>query len=132
MVEESNSEADNKEKSNSTKDNKLLNFFNDENDNTESNDKTDQNDTNNLENTTPTIIENMKGENMDIQDKPEESKSCNDHNKSSLLDEKRKIFSNLDYLFGFLSHKGQLNYVLCGYFYKVFNHLSNYKNAYVF
>ena len=63
MVEESNSEADNKEKSNSTKDNKLLNFFNDENDNTESNDKTDQNDTNNLENTTPTIIENMKGEN---------------------------------------------------------------------
>jgi hypothetical protein len=35
----------------------------------------------------------------------------------------------IDYLFKFLANKGELNYVLAGYFTKVFIHLSNQRNS---
>lgn len=35
----------------------------------------------------------------------------------------------IDYLFRFLANKGDLNYVLAGYFTKVFIHLSNQRNS---
>ncbi len=37
----------------------------------------------------------------------------------------------LDYLFNFLKSDGELNFVLCGYFLKVFNHLQLNKGSIV-
>jgi hypothetical protein len=73
---------------------------------------------------------NNKGENVDSSFNPEIIKT--EESKASKESvEKKKNYYNLDYFFRFLNNKGPLNYVLCGYFYKVFNHLSNYKNSYV-
>ncbi len=104
---------------------KALKIINDE--------KTNENKDSNLENIIPDINENLKGEVKKDHDEKDDENIANENNpsKSSLHEEKKKVYNTLDYLFNFLSNKGQLNFVLCGYFQKVFNHLANYKNAYV-
>lgn len=119
----------------SSKDSKLLNFFSgDDKDEYSDQKTTENNDNNTLLNIVPDINENLKRENMENKennDNQEENKNINEINqsKSSVEEEKRKVYHNLDYLLNFLSNKGPLNFVLCGYFHKVFNHLLNYKNA---
>ena len=140
----SNNEAENKEKSmvnkeednssGNSKDDKILGYFSRE-------DKVEEyheNKPNQVVEVVPDINENLKvesKENKEVIDKPEEIKADIVQKQVSetsiIVEEKRKTYHNLDYFFKFLLNKGPLNYVLCGYFYKIFNHLSNYKNAYV-
>jgi hypothetical protein len=147
MGDDSNSsnDAENKENTNaennipeqtneSTKDSKLLNFLSGDDKDYENEQKTSNNNNNTLENIVPDINENLKGGNMENNeqsDNIEDNKVSNEHDQSdnSVAEEKRKVYHNLDYLLNFVSNKGPLNFVLCGYFHKVFNHLSNYKNA---
>ena len=51
-------------------------------------------------------------------------------------DETKKPFAKIsypiiDHFFSFLQINQGLNYVLCGYFYKLFNHLANFRNSQV-
>lgn len=145
MVDDSNTVNENENKDNthnsanpisepnteSTKDNKLLNFLSSDEKEEENDEKTTENKDSNLENIVPDINENLKGEVKKDNDEKEDENNVNENNqsKSSLHEEKKKIYNTLDYLFNFLSNKGPLNFVLCGYFQKIFNHLANYKNA---
>lgn len=140
MGEDVNAEAENDEKNNNSKeitntaknskDDQLLSFFNEENNASDSKNK-DEIKTNTILNVVSSINENLTQDNKENQEICEDNKSNNEESKSSVIEEKRKLYLNIDYLFRFFSQKGPLNHVLCGYFYKVFNHLSNYKNAYV-
>ena len=143
MVDDSNTANENKDNTNnsanpvsepnteSTKDNKLLNFLSSDEKEEENDEKTTENKDSNLENIVPDINENLKGEVKKDNDEKEDENNVNENNqsKSSLHEEKKKVYNTLDYLFNFLSNKEPLNFVLCGYFQKIFNHLANYKNA---
>ena len=126
----------------SNKDNILFNFLNsDDKEEEEVTDiKTDlvcEINSKEFVNIIPEINENLTGdnkENASIEEKKmdsEENLVNTSSEKIGKIVEKTKTYSNLDYLFRFLTQEGPLNYVLCGYFHKIFNHLSNYKNAYV-
>lgn len=134
-LEENNSEYSNK-------DNILFDFLNSsnkENDNTDKqSDSVNQISSKEIVNIISEINVNLAGEIKENVNNEEKKVNQSDENiidtsieKIVKTVEKTKIYSNLDYLFRFLSKEGPLNYVLCGYFHKIFNHLSNYKNAHV-
>jgi hypothetical protein len=126
--EEENEESE--EKTNDNKDNKDNKENKESKDNKDNKENRDNRD-NNMENIIPDINENLKGEIKKDNDEKDNENNANENNqsKSSVQEEKKKVYITLDYLFNFLSNNGPLNFVLCGYFQKVFNHLANYKNA---
>lgn len=51
-----------------------------------------------------------------------------ENNNNNNLKEEKLMFNTLDYLFKFIETEEELNFVLAGYFAKIFNHLFNVKN----
>ena len=75
-------------------------------------------------------IENNIERNSEYKYSDNENKDENSNNVSKNI---RKTIKNemLDYFFSFLKNDFELNYVLCGYFLKVFNHLQLNKGSLV-
>jgi hypothetical protein len=78
----------------------------------------------NIENVESAVTEETKEEEIVMLDSPQKSP------KKELKAEDKKItYPIIDHLFSSLDIDSSLNYVLAGYFYKFFNHLSNFRNS---
>jgi hypothetical protein len=75
----------------------------------------------------------------DVKTMDEDNETLNNKDANSLEDQLEGLSINesecqivypvIDHLFTFLNTDESLNYVLCGYFYKFFNHLANIRNS---
>jgi len=66
---------------------------------------------------------------IDLSDEKSKEQSCSSLNNSIKSEFAIYSFPNLDHLFEFLNEGEELNYVLSGYFFKIFNHMLNFKKA---
>jgi hypothetical protein len=75
------------------------------------------------------LVKDVSQASVDNKNKEEAPEEINTENKEETVKEiKPVVYPVIDHLFSSLNKEGPLNYVLAGYFYKIFNHLTNFRN----
>lgn len=94
--------------------------------------ETEDREENSNDNAKQSISENKENdmqEFIDLSDEKSKEQSLSSLNNSLKSEFATFSFPNLDHLFEFLDEGEELNYVLSGYFFKIFNHMLNCKKA---